>query len=184
MLDRGKNETNDVRDPSTAAAAAGRRLSWIVVAVSCATVVCACGSSPPLAPRADPALAYARCVRSHGVPSFPDPTASHGLVIPDDVNPQSPAFQSAERACAMLLPGGSGPGSSPESRRLQLLALARCMRRHGVPSFADPTSSPPPPGDGNVIGANGTYLAVGPPAGRQSPAFIRAAAACGLPGAP
>jgi hypothetical protein len=49
-------------------------------------------------------LAFARCVRSHGVPSFADPTA-HGLAPPAGIDPNSPTFQAAFQACRRLLPG-------------------------------------------------------------------------------
>jgi hypothetical protein len=56
------------------------------------------------------------------------------------------------------------------------------MRSHGVPNFPDPTSSPPPPSSGNVLGGNGSYLALGTPEDQQSPAYKRAATACaGIP---
>jgi hypothetical protein len=180
-------EADDMRDRSTGRAFTGRRLPSAVVAASCAAAIAACGSSDkpnPASASSDPLVNYARCIRVHGVPNFPDPSGSHGLAIPNDINPQSPAFKTAEQACAKLGRGGSGQGSVSESQKLQLLALAKCMRKHGVPNFADPTSSPPPPGNGNAIGGNGTYLAVGPPTSQQSPAFKHAAAACGIPGAP
>jgi hypothetical protein len=55
-------------------------------------------------------LAYSRCMRSHGVSSFPDPTLvdGHAALIQKggggDQN--SPEFQRAERACEPLSPGG------------------------------------------------------------------------------
>jgi hypothetical protein len=120
-------------------------------------------------------------MRAHGVPNFLDPSATGGLVVPNDINPASPAFVSAQRACGSLAQSKVGAGAS-ESRRLQLLTLARCMRAHGVPAFSDPTSSPPPPSSGNVIGGDGdgVYLAVGTEQERQSPAYKRAAVVCGL----
>ena len=181
------DQTNDMPPPMTARGLARRRLCSAVVAVSCGAAIVACGSSNkpgPAAARGDPLVRYARCIRAHGVPNFPDPSGSHGLAIPNDINPQSPAFTSAEHACAKLAQNRSAQGASSESQKLQLLALAKCMRKHGVPKFPDPTSSPPPPGNGNVLGGNGTYLAIGPPAGQQSPAFKHAAAACGIPGPP
>ena len=53
-------------------------------------------------------LEFARCMRSHGVPSFPDPRAlsSSGgsqVVYLPGINPQSPAFQAGAKAC------GGGP---------------------------------------------------------------------------
>ena len=148
----------------------------------CAVLIGGCGSSSkPSGATASggPLLKYAQCVRAHGVPNFPDPKATGGLVIPNDINTESPAFKAAELACASLAgPTGGQPGSS-ESRKLQLLAIARCMRSHGVPSFSDPTSSPPPPSGGNVIGGNGWYLALGTSQERQSPIYQRAATVCG-----
>lgn len=79
------------------------------------------------------------------------------------------------------LPARERSDSASGSRTLELLAIAKCMRKHGVADFPDPSSSPPSPKDGNAIGANGVYLSVGPPASEQSPAFKRAAAACRLP---
>ena len=148
----------------------------------CAALIAGCGSSSTrsgASASGGPLLKYAQCVRAHGVPNFPDPKASGGLVIPNDINTDSPAFKAAEQACASLAgPTVGRPGSS-ESRKLQLVAIARCMRSHGVPSFSDPTSSPPPPGSGNVIGADGWYLALGTSRERESPVYRRAATACG-----
>lgn len=170
--------------PIPASSRARRRphtLSIALAAISCAVAIAACGPSgkpSSAAASGDPALKVAECMRSHGVPNFPDPSPNGPPVIPNNINTQSPAFQSAQKACAKFLGGGSGPGSSSESRTLELLNLAKCMRAHGLPSFPDPTSSPPPPGShsGNVIGIGGAYLALPP----QSPALKRAAAACGF----
>jgi hypothetical protein len=55
------------------------------------------------------ALAFARCMRTHGVPSFPDPTFSGGgptgAPTGVDQTPVSPAFRSAARVCGA---GGAG----------------------------------------------------------------------------
>jgi hypothetical protein len=93
------------------------------------------------------AVAYAACMRSHGVPGFPDPGTNGRFSLGSSIDPSSPQFQAAQKACQSLLPtGGSSlatqaaSGSiSPEKQR-QLLQFARCMRSHGVPSFPDPTS--------------------------------------------
>jgi hypothetical protein len=62
-------------------------------------------------------LKFAQCMRSHGVPNFPDPQIQSGpgggigvrIGGPGSgINPQSPAFQSAQRACGKLF-GGLGP---------------------------------------------------------------------------
>lgn len=58
---------------------------------------------------ASQALRFAACMRSHGLPDFPDPTVnSQGVSIrgPAGVGPDSPVFQSAQQACRKLMPGG------------------------------------------------------------------------------
>jgi hypothetical protein len=49
------------------------------------------------------ALAFARCMRGHGVPDFPDPafpsTGGVQLRLVAGVDPRSPSFQQASRAC-------------------------------------------------------------------------------------
>jgi hypothetical protein len=46
------------------------------------------------------ALKFAACVRKHGLPNFPDPIFRHGNIGQRGVDPKSPQFQSAQRACA------------------------------------------------------------------------------------
>jgi hypothetical protein len=58
------------------------------------------------------------------------------------------------------------------------------MRKHGLSTFPDPTTTAPAPGAGFGIafGAPGSFIAV-PQSLIQSPAFNQAAAACNFPGA-
>ena len=58
-------------------------------------------------------LSYARCMRSHGVSRFPDPTATGGF-DPNaaGINHSSPAVKAAETACERLLPAKHVPFSS------------------------------------------------------------------------
>jgi hypothetical protein len=46
-------------------------------------------------------LKQAECMRSHGVPDFPDPTFGKGgeRSVPSGLHPSSPAFQRALKAC-------------------------------------------------------------------------------------
>ncbi len=59
-------------------------------------------------------LKAAACIRSHGVPNFPDPTFSGGGVHIEhqNLNERSPAFKAAVLACESLIPGGVHGGSS------------------------------------------------------------------------
>jgi hypothetical protein len=150
-------------------------------ALICAAVVLACGPSttPQAAASGGPLLKLAQCMRENGVPNFPDPKATGGLIIPNDINTSTPAFKAAQEACAKLAQPLGGRATSSGSRKLQLLAVAKCMRSHGVRNFADPTNSPPPPSGGTAVGGNGWYLSLGTARARQAPGYKRAAAACG-----
>jgi hypothetical protein len=60
-------------------------------------------------------LEFAACMRANGVPKFPDPDADGGIGITGKsggVDPTSPQFKAAEKACVKLLPGGP-PDESP-----------------------------------------------------------------------
>jgi hypothetical protein len=187
-----------LRTASTSGAASRHRrgVPIAVAAVSCAVAIAACGSSGPTNSNSGPtakgkkagALAFANCMRSHGVPNFPDPTVSgNGIQLlgsSSGINPQSPAFQSAQTSCQHLLPGG-GPGSGPPSAQAhaQLLKVSECMRRHGISSFPDPQTGSPPSslaGYNAIIGHGGYLLAIPSSIDMASPAFKQAAITCGF----
>jgi len=79
----------------------------------------------------DKALAFAQCMRSHGVPAFPDP----GNPVGNDVDENSPQFLRASKLCDKL--GHNPQGQMTAARQQQLLSrglkLATYMRQHGVP---------------------------------------------------
>jgi hypothetical protein len=129
------------------------------------------------------ALRLATCMRAHGVTNFPDPTATSGgegfpggvirsntgTLVVNGITFSGPVAEAAEKACArFLMPTGPPPQPTAQQRQA-MLASARCMRTHGVPSFPDPRFSRAGP------------RATGPPAAvdPNSPAFKHAAAACG-----
>jgi hypothetical protein len=134
------------------------------------------------------ALAYAKCMRSNGVPSFPDPKAGGGFLFhgsPGLIS--SPAFKAAQAKCHKLLPPGPGSGPPPSAQTLaHFLKVAQCMRKNGVYDFPDPrTSVPPNPfgsgGAGVISDIEGVILVFPSTIDQQSPAFERAAAACAFP---
>jgi hypothetical protein len=137
------------------------------------------------------ALAFAGCMRANGVPHFPDPKAGGGFLFHRGagVDPSSPAFKAAQTKCKKFLPPGPGSGSPPSAKTLaHFLAVARCMRQHGVPEFPDPrTTAPSNPraalgsGGGVISDIEGVIFVFGGTVDRQSPAFTRAAAACAFP---
>src|SRR5262249_59605814 len=92
---------------------------------------------------ADPA-AYSACMRRHGVPNFPDPDSQGRLLFNSGsgINPRSPQFRAAQKACQRLLPNGGKPDAKAQAEFLkQALKFSQCMRKHGIPNFPDPQSS-------------------------------------------
>jgi hypothetical protein len=79
-------------------AAAGAALLGIVVVAS--------GFGSSSAPNITAEVGWARCLRSHGVPSFPDPNPQ-GVIDSGKFDPTSPPFQTASKACTSLQPAGS-----------------------------------------------------------------------------
>jgi hypothetical protein len=68
-------------------------------------------------------LAFSACMRSHGLPDFPDPQFSSdggGVVVQaggpgndkPDLRPDSPQFQAAMEACKSKMPAGGGLATS------------------------------------------------------------------------
>jgi hypothetical protein len=85
-------------------------------------------------------------MRSHGVPSFPDPGSSGQIRVDprklaeSGIDVDSPRFKRAARACLRLQPKGArATARQPTAAQQQaMLRFARCMRSHGVPNFPDP----------------------------------------------
>jgi hypothetical protein len=88
-------------------------------------------------------IAFASCMRSHGVPDFPDPTAD-GDIPKAKVAPisHSPQFRAATIACSRLLPDGGRGGqlthAEVEQLRTGMVRFAGCMRSAGVTGWPDP----------------------------------------------
>jgi hypothetical protein len=87
-------------------------------------------------------LAFARCMRSHGIPNFPDPAANGAF----DKSKLQQLGVSVGRmraiedsACNYVFEnGGAGQTITPADRGDYIKAAA-CMRSHGFPAFPDPT---------------------------------------------
>jgi hypothetical protein len=85
----------------------------------------------------DQLLAYAKCMRAHGV-NMPDPQVNGGRVTFGMQAGQDQAkVSAAQQACKQYAPnGGQPPSMSPEQVE-QARKYAACMRQHGV-DFPDP----------------------------------------------
>lgn len=141
-----------------------------ILATTVLALLTACSGSPSPAgsggtpasggsARSPSALAYSACMRSHGVPSYPDPDSSGQLPKTDAqlLGVSTSQYQAAQQACRHLLPEGGSlkqredqcmqNSDCPPALVQQLLTadrkLAQCMRSHGVPNFPDPTNGGP-----------------------------------------
>lgn len=120
-------------------------------------------------------IAFARCMRSHGFPGWPDPDRS-GLF--DKLKLRQLGYSVArvraieQGACDHLLPdGGSGPQETPQQARARfaaMLSFAGCMRARGFPGFPDPTSQ----------GQLTPEMVTGAGIDLHQPALLRAGLAC------
>jgi hypothetical protein len=147
--------------PASEPARPGRRwrTGLLVAALATGTLLAACGGGSPSAapstgkgPITSQTLdVYAKCMRDHGLPNFyfTSASGSPGSELTDviklgqwvaPVDPGSPQFPAAQKACRPLLPI---PVPSQAQVRERLRALdqqAACMRSHGYPDYPDPTA--------------------------------------------
>lgn len=106
-------------------------------------------STPDLQQQQKQLVKYAQCMRTHGEPEFPEPVEGRIALSRSStsgsgsgMNPESPQFQAAEKACKQYQPVGHAPSPQQQAKlEEQALKMSECMRRHGVPNFPDPTFS-------------------------------------------
>ena len=157
------------------------RLGWLgaMAAVLGVVVLAACGGGTTSASgdsstamEYQKALAYSECMRSHGVPSYPDPNSKGQFIVENGqndptANVSTTVANAAMKACKSLEPASlaQGPPTSGNAgKNSQGLKFSACMRGHGEPDFPDPA-------------ANGSFTL---PAGMnaESPRFQSAEKAC------
>lgn len=151
--------------------------TFVIAAAAVAVLAAGCGggSSPPTSSATAAGnvgkqfVAFAVCMRSHGVPGYPDPQVSSSAgslsvhISPGSADPNSPAFKSADHTCHNLIPDGGKPANGGQNPA-QDLTFAACMRSHGIPNFPDADRD----------GAFTLPSTTNP----QAPAFQRATKAC------
>jgi hypothetical protein len=144
----------------------------LIAAASLALLAAACSGSPtPVtaggtsspgstgtaagATQTSSAVTYSHCMRSHGVPDYPDPGSNGALpkTSAQSLGVSDSRFQAAQSACQPELPAAASfqqqaqqclqAGDCPQALVQQMLtadrAFARCLRSHGVPDWPDPT---------------------------------------------
>jgi hypothetical protein len=131
-----------------------RIVTLIVATAAVGVLAAACGDSPPAtvsnggssnagASTSSQLIAFSACMRSNGVPNYPDPTSSGpSKETYQQLGVTSSRFRAAQTACQHLLPnGGNGPTPAEVQRvEAQGLNFAHCMRHHGV-RLPDPAST-------------------------------------------
>jgi hypothetical protein len=162
----------DPARPWPTRARAGRltaALAGVVLLAGVALLAAACGGST--APTAhlttyQKELAYAECMRAHGMPSFPDPQSNGTFVGSFDFG--SAAYKSANQTCAHLEGGAPGTTEQFQQQVGQSLKYAACMRAHGISNYQVTV-----PSEGQVrSGVNG------PGDEQNTPQFQSASQAC------
>jgi hypothetical protein len=152
-----------MRRPRRAWPPAARTAAAIIATAVLAVLATACGGSPSSAgsggasnaggsASSPSAVAYSRCMRSHGVPNFPDPPSGGGVPkgSAQQFGVSSSQLQAGQTACQQLYPNNGGSiqqcettGDCPQALVQQAVNVmrkyARCMRSHGVPNWPDPT---------------------------------------------
>jgi hypothetical protein len=122
---------------------------------------------------------FAQCMRSNGLPSFRDPSSNEHPLSISQIDPNSPAFQAAYKACQNYAPNGHAGPPAPTAAQLgAALGFARCMRAHRFPRFPDPLTTYGP----GLTLARGEYFPPNSTTDFQtpSPALKQAANACGV----
>jgi hypothetical protein len=99
------------------------------------------GASTQATTKREKAIRFAECVRSHGVPHFPDPDATGNFNFGVDVS--AATFTAAVNACKALQPPGTLSAHRSAKQQSAALRFAACVRAHGVPDFPDPVNGQP-----------------------------------------
>jgi len=166
-----------------------RRAADLTVLAAAAVLAAACGGSAPAAasaPTYAQELSLAQCMRSHGEPDFPDPSASGGYTLtpsgaiegsggaPVDID--SSQAQAAYGDCRHLLAGAPSVSQleqdvqREQQRQAQmlpaLLKWEQCVRGHGEPDFSLP------------LGGQSQPATNSPAVNPDTPQFKAALAAC------
>jgi hypothetical protein len=152
-----------------------------IVALAAAPVLAAaCGggggsgasgvASSSATPSQNGALAFARCMRSHGVSGWPDPNSS-GQFDKSKLRQLAVSrsrLTAISQTCSRLHPLDSSQAQAiTPADQADYLRAAACMRSHGFPDFPDPTF----PG-------NHVTLDIPPSIDQEAARFKRAAATC------
>jgi hypothetical protein len=161
-----------------------RTLAVLAAAGGLGLLTTACGGSPTgdvaaSAPQ-NGAIAFARCMRSNGVPNWPDPSSTGAFdkskLTPQQLGASRSRVQAGQSACRHLLPnGGTGPTAAQVQQvKAQALRFSQCVRAHGVPNFPDPdrTGRIPDPATVGVDQGSPRFRAANQACGTYRPPYV------------
>jgi hypothetical protein len=130
------------------------RAGALAVTTGLVLLTAACGGSPSStgsggsahaggSAHSTSAVGYSRCVRSHGIPDFPDPDSSGQIrkETAQQLGVSDSVLRAATHACANLNPNRQGSPTLTAHDQQDYLRAAACMRSHGITNFPDPTFS-------------------------------------------
>jgi hypothetical protein len=129
-----------------ATACGGSSGSPVAQLASTATQTSTSSNTAAASTQGNGAVAFARCMRSHRVPNWPDPNSSgvfdKSKLTSQQLGASSSQVQAAQSACQHLLPNRSSRPNAArvEQIKAQALEFSQCVRNHGVPNFPDPGS--------------------------------------------
>jgi hypothetical protein len=141
------------------------------------------GSSDAAGSTGSQQLAFAQCMRTHGVPDFPDPDTSGAFnkVTLNQLATGDPRFQTAQNSCLHLIPNaGSVPNQAQaQQSAAQALSFSQCVRTHGVTNFPDPDRSGriPDPASVGIDQGSPQFQAANQACGRYRPPYMPSNAA-------
>lgn len=144
-------------------------VATIIATTALAVLAAACGGSPsgsgggsgsPAGSDSSPStggsqhlkiVAFSHCMRSHGVPRYPDPSPGQ-IDVKVDPRIQGPQFgvsnsqfQAAWDACRSVLPVGANdmfPASMMPQVLREMRSFSQCMRSHAATDWPDPIVGP------------------------------------------
>jgi hypothetical protein len=163
-----------------------RRAGALAVMAGASVLAAGCGGSSTQANTFAPgatytqALAFAKCMRSNGVPQFPAPTGQGNFNTAQiyALVDNSAQANNAMHLCRSVLPN-AGTGLTVEQIQqiqqqniTEAVKAAHCMRAHGITNFPDPAATTQASG----VNWNPVFSAGFP---NDSPGYAAAYKACG-----
>ena len=101
-------------------------------------------SAPSAGSTAAQAVAYTQCMRSHGVPEYPEPDSRGQLQkigSGQQVGVSDAQLTTASNACQSLWPYQALTPAQQQQELTNDLKFAQCMRSSGVPTLPDPVAT-------------------------------------------